>query len=91
MEEAALLNFPAITIRDEHERPEGFDSGTLVMTGLKQERVQDGIKIIKSQRKELEKNIGVVTDYEAGSVSKKAVRIVLSYIDYVNKNVWHSP
>jgi UDP-N-acetylglucosamine 2-epimerase (non-hydrolysing) len=90
-EEAALLNFPAITIRDEHERPEGFDAGTLIMSGLKQERVLEAIKIIKGQQKELKSNIGAVADYEAGAVSKKALRIVQSYVDYINKNVWSSP
>jgi UDP-N-acetylglucosamine 2-epimerase len=90
-EEAALLNFPAITIRDEHERPEGFDAGTLIMSGLKQARVQESIKIIKGQQKELKSNIGTVVDYEAGAVSKKALRIVQSYVDYINKNVWLSP
>lgn len=90
-EEAALLKFPAITIRDEHERPEGFDAGTLIMSGLKQERVQEAIKIIKDQQKEFKNNFGAVVDYEAGAVSKKALRIVQSYVDYINKNVWSSP
>jgi len=89
-EEAALLGFPAITIRYEHERPEGFDAGTLIMSGLKQERVQEAIKIIKDQQKEINSKIGTVIDYEAGAVSKKALRIVQSYVDYVNKNVWSS-
>lgn len=89
-EEAALLKFPAITIRDEHERPEGFDAGVLIMTGLKQERVLEAIKIIKMQQKEINNDIGAVVDYEAGAVSKKAVRIVQSYVDYINKNVWSS-
>ncbi len=89
-EEAALLKFPAITIRDEHERPEGFDAGVLIMTGLKQERVLEAIKIIKMQRNKINNDIGAVVDYEAGAVSKKAVRIVQSYVDYINKNVWSS-
>lgn len=89
-EEAALLNLPAITIRDEHERPEGFDAGTLIMTGLKQERVLEAIKVIKGQEKNTKNKLQSVFDYESGSVSKKAIRIVHSYVDYIRRNVWAS-
>jgi UDP-N-acetylglucosamine 2-epimerase (non-hydrolysing) len=87
-EEAALLNLPAITIRDEHERPEGFDAGTLIMSGLKKERVLEAIEIIKKQQITYKDIIQPVDDYETGPVSRKAIRIVQSYIDYINKNVW---
>lgn len=87
-EEASLLNLPAITIRNAHERPEGMDVGTLIMSGLKKERVLDAVKIIVSQ---YDKNVRVmhaVEDYEAGPVSKQVLRVVLSYVDYVNRTVW---
>lgn len=87
-EEAALLKFPAITIREEHERPEGFDAGVLIMTGLKHERVVESVKIIKNQHAGNDRTPQSVVDYEIDSVSEKAVRIVQSYVDYVNKNTW---
>ncbi len=87
-EEAALLKFPAITIREEHERPEGFDAGILIMAGLKHERVLESVKIIKKQHAYDDRTLQSVVDYEVDSVSEKAVRIVQSYVDYVNKNTW---
>lgn len=88
-EESALLGMPAITIRNAHERPEGMDAGTLVMSGLNSERVIDAVRIMTSQCRSKGSNLGVVSDYEADDVSKKILRIVLSYVDYVNRTVWH--
>jgi len=88
-EEASLLNFPAITIRDAHERPEGMDQGTLVMSGLKKERVLEAVKVVTSQHSTQERTIPVISDYKGGAVSKKIVRLVLSYVDYINRTVWH--
>jgi len=88
-EEASLLNLPAITIRNAHERPEGMDEGTLIMSGLKKERVLDAIRIVTSQHKREHRVIPVVRDYQAGPVSVQVVRVVLSYTDYINRNVWH--
>jgi len=88
-EESALLGMPAITIRNAHERPEGMDAGTLVMSGLNSERVIDAVRIMTSQCRSKESNLGVVSDYEADDVSKKILRIVLSYVDYVNRTVWN--
>ena len=87
-EEASLLNLPAVTIRNAHERPEGMDAGTLIMTGLKKERVLDAVRVIIDQRDENKSPIQSVQDYEAGLVSKKLLRVVLSYVDYVNRTVW---
>ena len=87
-EEASLLSLPAVTIRDAHERPEGMDVGTLVMCGLKQEQVLDAIRVVTRQHDRSRRVIPVVPDYEAGPVSKQVVRVVLSYIDYVNRTVW---
>jgi len=88
-EEASLLNLPAITIRNAHERPEGMDEGTLVMSGLKRHRVLEAVKIVTAQHSRDERVFPLVKDYEAGPVSKQVLRIVLSYIDYVNRTVWH--
>jgi UDP-N-acetylglucosamine 2-epimerase (non-hydrolysing) len=87
-EEAALLNLPAVTLRNAHERPEGMDEGTLIMSGLKSENVLDAIKVVASQHDRERRVMAPVKDYLAGSVSKKLVRIVLSYIGYVNRTVW---
>lgn len=86
-EESSLLGFPAVTIRQAHERPEGMDEGTLVMCGLGREAVLDSVRFIM-----LAHAAGhtprPVADYVAGPVSRKVVAIVLSYIDYVNRTVW---
>lgn len=87
-EEASLLNLPAITIRNVHERPEGMDVGTLIMTGLKKERVLDAVRVIIAQHVKTERVMSVVEDYEAGTVSKQVLRVVMSYVDYVNRIVW---
>jgi len=88
-EEASLLNLPAITIRNTHERPEGMDVGTLIMTGLKKDRVLEAVKVIIEQHDYEKRVMSSVEDYEAINVSKKILRIVLSYTDYVNRTVWH--
>jgi len=90
-EETSLLNLPAITIRNAHERPEGMDAGVLVMSGLKRDRVLDAVKLITTQFSESSKPILDVADYANSNVSKQIVRIVLSYVDYVNRVVWSKP
>jgi len=87
-EEGSLLNLPAITIRNAHERPEGMDVGTLIMSGLKKDRVLDAIRVIISQHDKSKRVMLPVQDYEAGPVSKQLLRVVMSYVDYVNRTVW---
>ena len=87
-EEGSLLNLPAVTIRNAHERPEGMDVGTLIMAGLKKERVLDAVRVIIAQHDRNIRVMAPVEDYEAQSVSRKILRIVLSYTDYVNRTVW---
>jgi UDP-N-acetylglucosamine 2-epimerase (non-hydrolysing) len=87
-EEASLLNLPAVTVRNAHERPEGMDVGTLIMAGLKKERVLDAVRIVMAQHDRNARTMRPVADYEAGPVSKQILRIVLSYTDYVNRTVW---
>ena len=87
-EEASLLNLPAITIRNAHERPEGMDAGTVIMSGLKKDRVLDAVNIIIAQHDKTKRVMHAVEDYEGGLVSKQILRIVLSYIDYINRTVW---
>ncbi len=90
-EEASLLDLPAITIRNAHERPEGMDVGTLIMSGLKKARVLDAVRVIVSQHDKSKRVMQSVQDYEAGPVSKQVLRVVLSYVDYVNRTVWSKP
>lgn len=90
-EESSLLNLPAITIRNAHERPEGMDAGTLIMSGLKKERVLDAVRVTIAQYNKNTRVVPAVEDYEGGAVSKKVLRIVLSYTDYVNRTVWSKP
>lgn len=87
-EEASLLNLPAVTLRNAHERPEGMDEGTLIMCGLKTERVLDAVRVVTSQHRREQRVIPVVQDYLGGPVSLQIVRIVHSYTDYINRTVW---
>lgn len=87
-EESSLLNLRAVTIRNVHERPEGMDVGTLIMSGLKKEGVLDAVRIVVAQSEADPCAIAPVQDYAAGGVSKKVLRIVLSYTGYVNRTVW---
>jgi UDP-N-acetylglucosamine 2-epimerase (non-hydrolysing) len=87
-EEASLLNLPAVTIRQAHERPEGMDVGTLVMSGLKPARVLEAVKLVTEHHREASQPILPVRDYENPHVSRQIVRIVQSYVDYVRRTVW---
>lgn len=87
-EEGSLLNLPAITIRQAHERPEGMDEGTLIMAGLNKDRVIEAINIVTTQHNSSNRAMKVVADYDVDNVSKKVLRIILSYTDYINRTVW---
>ncbi|KTD42641.1 non-hydrolyzing UDP-N-acetylglucosamine 2-epimerase [Legionella parisiensis] len=88
-EESSLLNLPAVMIRYAHERPEGMDVGTLIMSGLKKDKVIDAVRVVTSQNVSRERVIPIVSDYQdRGAVSKQVVRVVLSYVDYINRTVW---
>lgn len=87
-EESSILNFPAVMIRDSHERPEGMDEGTLIMSGLKKDNVIRAINIVKSFDYN-KRTFNLVKDYDVENFSKKIIKIVLSYIDYVNCKVWY--
>ena len=86
-EESSILKFPSIMIRQSHERPEGMDEGTLIMSGLDKKRIIESIDIVVDQ---FENNIfpKIVDDYNVDNVSQKVIKIILSYIDYINRNVW---
>ncbi len=83
-EESSLLGFPAITIRQAHERPEGMDEGTLIMSGVDSKDILDSIKIVTSQQEE----IHVVNDYDVDYLANKVIKIIMSYTGYINRTVW---
>jgi len=87
-EEASMLNLPAITVRNAHERPEGMDVGTLIMSGLKKDRVLESIKVISEQHDCNKRIIPPINDYENPAASKQILRVVMSYVDYVKRTVW---
>ncbi len=87
-EEGTILNLPAITIRQAHERPEGMDEGTLIMSGLNKDRVIEAIEVVTKQHNK-ERTMKMIKDYDVDNVSKKVLRIILSYTDYINRTVWH--
>ena len=86
-EESSILGFPAITIRQAHERPEGMDAGTLIMAGLKSEDIIDSINIVVGQSSD-QPVVHIVDDYNVDNVSSKVIRIIMSYTDYVTRTVW---
>jgi UDP-N-acetylglucosamine 2-epimerase (non-hydrolysing) len=87
-EESSILNFPAVTIRQAHERPEGMDEGTLIMCGLHADRVIESLEVAIEHSATGQRPFRLVHDYDTDNVSQKVLRIVLSYTDYVNRTVW---
>ena len=83
-EESSILGFPALNIRQAHERPEAMEEATVMLVGLKEERISQGLEVLETQEKE----VRLVADYNMPNVSEKVLRIILSYTDYVNRVVW---
>jgi len=88
-EESSILNFPAVMIRQAHERPEGMDEGTVIMSGLEPTKVLEAIKVATKQYSKGSRAFRLIQDYDIDNVSKKVLRIILSYTDYINRTVWY--
>ena len=87
-EESSILNFPALNIREVHERPEAMEETSVMMTGVNIDRVFQGLEVLSSQKRDQNRSLKLVQDYNVDNVSEKIIRIIISYTDFIKKNIW---
>ena len=89
-EESSILNFPAINLRENHERPEAMEEGAVIMSGINYDRVIQSLEVLFSQKRDDHRTLKIVDDYKVENVSEKIIRIILSYTDYIKREIWKS-
>jgi UDP-N-acetylglucosamine 2-epimerase (non-hydrolysing) len=87
-EESSIMNFPALNIRETHERPEGMEEASVMLTGLELDRILQGLTVLEDQGRAENRSLKLPNDYNIPNVAAKIIRIIISYTDYVNRVVW---
>ena len=87
-EESSILNFPALNIREAHERPEAMEETSVMMTGVNIDRIFQALEVLSSQKRDQNRSLKLVEDYNVDNVSEKVIRIIISYTDFIKKNIW---
>ena len=87
-EESSILNFPALNIREAHERPEAMEETSVMMTGVNIDRIFQALEVLSSQKRDQNRSLKLVEDYNVDNVSEKIIRIIISYTDFIKKNIW---
>jgi len=87
-EEASILNFPALNIREAHERPEAMEEASVMMTGINKDRIIQALEVLSAQKRNQDRTINIVKDYEIDNISEKIIRIIISYTNYIKQNIW---
>tara|TARA_Y100000816_G_scaffold292611_1_gene289081 strand:- start:5770 stop:6897 length:1128 start_codon:yes stop_codon:yes gene_type:complete len=88
-EESSILNFPALNIRESHERPEAMEQASVMLVGFNKSRIKQSLKILDDQSRDKKRTLNVVEDYSDSNISDKIIRIIISHIDFINTNTWH--